>query len=113
VSALDIFMALFAAIGILAVLWLLVHGLVNREEPLPPRVELLPVSGSCAGLEGQVRALLSRTNAPALVLVDCGLDATGRLAVRCLCRRWSGLRLCTPGELGSLFSPSQPTQNNQ
>jgi hypothetical protein len=108
VSALDILMALLAAIGLLALLWLPVSALMDLGKvSLPPRVELLPVSGSAQGLEAQVRALVTGKNAPTLVLVDCGLDDTGALMARCLCRRWSGVQLCTPGELKELFSPME------
>ncbi len=108
-SALDILIALFAAIGILAVLWLIIGKLFTPAPAVSSSLlQVLPASGDGHQLEGQVRAILWQNYCQSiscpLILADCGLNAEGLKAAHCLTRRWPAVHICKPEELGALLS---------
>ncbi len=107
-SAPDCLIALFAAIGILAVLWLVIGKILSPAPAVPSGlVEVLPASGDGRRMEGQVRSILWQNACQGiscpLILADCGLDAEGLKAAGCLLRRWPALQLCKAEELGPLL----------
>ncbi len=115
-SALDILIALFAAIGILAVLWFVIGKILTPAPAVPSGLfEVLPASGDGHQLEQQVRSILWQNYCQGiscpLILADMGLDGEGRKAAQCLTRRWPAVQLCKGEELGTLLSQkaSEPT----
>lgn len=106
-SALDILIALFAAIGILAALWLVIGKLLTPASPTPSGLfQVLPASGDGCRLEGQVRGILWQNCCQGLscplIVADCGLDEEGQQAARCLARRWPEVQVYKAEELGWL-----------
>lgn len=77
----DGVIALLAAIGLTAILWLLADIIFRRREEIPA-VLLLPIRDTAEEMEYQVYCLLElrvRTGRYApIILVDCGLQESAR-----------------------------------
>lgn len=77
----DGVIALLAAVGLTAILWLLADMIFRRREEVPV-VLLLPVKGAAAEMEYQVHCLMelrTRTGRyTPIILADCGLCAEAK-----------------------------------
>ena len=97
----DGVVAALAAIGVTALLWLAASVLLYRESPVDA-VYVMRVSGDAAGLDAALRILAQNRRLPVL-LVDCGLDETGRRRTELLTARY-GAVLVTPQQLAELYT---------
>ena len=101
----DSVIAMFAAIGIVATVWLVGTALFapGRRRHLSPVLMLLPASGDAVTLEFTVRQILQEQNecghCPTLLIVDCGLTEEGLRLSCLLCRKHRNLELCKLDEL--------------
>jgi hypothetical protein len=110
-SALEIFCALFAAVGVVTVVWLLLSALLT---PCPGKdhtlVTLLPTQGDGDNLEPALRAALWQFHTSGLshplVVVDCGLNELGQERLRLLRTRWPGVEVCGVEEVVGVIDSS-------
>ncbi len=104
---LECLLALFATVGLSALIWLLFGRFLSTGPPLQPLTMVVHISGDAAALEQTLwhlswlkRSQISRFS---VILVDGGLNAQGREAVRILLAREPDLLLCTPEALPTLI----------
>ena len=98
----DGVLAGLAAIGLTAILWLLAGLVFRRRERAPEAVYLVALRGGAEQLDMTLRALENVRRLPVL-LVDCGLDETGRRRTELL-TAGSGAVLVTPAQLVALYT---------
>ena len=98
----DGVLAGLAAIGLTAILWLLAGLVFRRRERALEAVYLVALRGGAEQLDMTLRELESARRLPVL-LVDCGLDETGRRRVELL-TAGSGAVLVTPAQLAALYT---------
>ena len=98
----DGVLAGLAAIGLTAILWLLAGLVFRRRERAPAAVYLVALRGGAEQLDMTLRELESACRLPVL-LVDCGLDETGRRRVELL-TAGGGAMLVTPAQLTALYT---------
>lgn len=107
---LDALLALFAAVGIAALGWLLFGRMwLSREGPGIRAV--VPARGDGAGLEQTVRGALWLRDCAggrcAVVIVDCGLNEQGRALAQLLADREPEVWLCPGGHLETWIKESE------
>lgn len=105
----DGVVAALAAIGLTAVIFLLVSAIVHpRRRGMVPAVALVPVRGEEKKLEYTVRALersrYEEGGFSRIVIVDCGLAEDYRRVAELLCRDDYEVELCRPAELPDIFA---------
>jgi len=98
---LEIIGALFVAGGLLALGWLIFGRLLTPELGLSaPVFTVIPASGSGEKLEYTVNGLAwmreCKCQTCAILILDLGLDDTGRALALALRRRTPGLVICSP-----------------
>ena len=98
----DGVIALLAAFGAAALLWLLAGALLGRDEDLPV-VLAVPLRGQAEQMEYVVRALEMRRSrmggkAP-IVLIDAGMDAAARHRARLLAEEHGGVLLMSASDV--------------
>ena len=102
-------MALFAAMGLLSLAWLLFGKLLTPSEYAgAPMCIVVRGEGAGFGLEHTIHTMIlhqSREKARyPLVLVDAGLNEEGRMVADLLLKRWPEVRLCRPEELANYIT---------
>ena len=105
----DGVVAALAAIGLTAVIFLLVSAIVHpRRRGTVPAIALVPVRGAERKLEYTVRALersrYEEGGFSRIVIVDCGLEEEYRRVAELLCRDDYDVALCHPGELPDILT---------
>ena len=101
----DGVVAALAAIGVTALIWLLLW----REHPVDA-VYLVRVSGDGTGLDVTLRRLAQSRRLPVL-LVDCGLTDEGRRAAALLSDM--NTKLLTPQELAAYYTEEDTTEQGR
>lgn len=98
----DGVIALLAAVGLTAILWLLADMILRRREEVPV-VLLLPLRDAAEELEYQVYCLMelrSRTGRDTpILLMDCGLRDEARRRAEALTQTHAALVMMRPEEL--------------
>lgn len=98
----DGVIALLAAVGLTAILWLLADMIFRRREEVPV-VLLLPVKGAAEEMEYQVHCLMelrTRTGRyTPIILADCGLCAEAKGRADQLTQTHTGVIMIKAGEL--------------
>ena len=98
----DGVIALLAAVGLTAILWLLADMIFRRREEVPV-VLLLPVKGAAEEMEYQVHCLMelrTRTGRyTPIILADCGLNAEAKGRAEKLTQTHTGVMMIKAGEL--------------
>lgn len=110
----DGVIALLAAVGITALLWMALIWFFRRHEAATGAVFLLPLRGSGEGLEYRIHTLLEQRQRLGarmpVVMLDCGLDAAGRRRAELLPRRCEGVTLADLSELTKLLEAEPPRE---
>ena len=104
----DGVVAALAAIGLTAVIFLLISAVVHpRRRGTVGAIALVPVCGEEKRLEYTVRALersrYEEGGFSRIVIVDCGLAEEYRRVAELLCRDDYDVVLCRPGELPDIL----------
>jgi len=107
VTIVEILLAFFATMGIVALVWLLFGYMLSPVPAALPLCALIPIEGDAPLLEHTVRQLLWLRNGRLaqfqLILVDRGLSPTGRARVLLLLAQEPSLILTTPDALSQLI----------
>lgn len=107
VTIVELLLAFFATMGILALLWLLFGYLLSPIPTALPLYALIPIAGDAPFLEHTVRQLLWLRNGRLaqfqLILLDRGLSPTGQARVSLLLAQEPSLILTTPDALPQLI----------
>ncbi len=99
----DGIVAFLAAVGITTMIWLLADQLLRRREPALRCTLVLPVRGTEEEVDWAVytacrlRCRLRRQTA--VVLLDCGLEETGRLRAEVLAENNRCMTVLLPSQL--------------
>ena len=104
----DGVVAALAAIGLTAVIFLLVSAIVHpRRRDALPATAVVEACGEAKALEYTVRALLrsryEQGGFSRVVIVDCGLSDDARCVAELLCRSEYETYLCRKEELTDFF----------
>lgn len=98
----DGVIALLAAVGLTAILWLIADMIFRRREEVPV-VLLLPVKDAAEEMEYQVHCLMevrTRTGRyTPIILADCGLNAEAKERADKLTQTHTGVAMIKAGEL--------------
>lgn len=107
-AVLQVILALLAAVGLLALGWMLYGRLVTPVGELGPVYAVLPAAGDGERLEQEVKGLLwLRSGALAratIVIADGGLSPAGRAVAAALLRDATGVVLCPAEGLGEYLT---------
>lgn len=107
-AILQVILALLAAVGLLALGWMLYGKLVTPVGELGPVYAVLPADGDGARLEQEVKGLLwLRSGALAraiIVIADTGLTPEGRAVAAALMKDATGVVLCPAERLGEYLA---------
>ncbi len=105
---LELFAILLAAVGLLALGWMLFGRLVAPVGGGCPVYAVVPARGDGAGLEHAVDGLLWLRGGElarfTIVIADGGLDAEGRAVASALLARGQGLVVCPEERLGEYIA---------
>lgn len=103
----EFFLAFFAAVGLLSLIWLLFGHLLAPVPSKQPLYAVIPVEGDALFLESTVSHLLwlegGRLAVFQIVLVDTGLSEIGKERVSVLLSRQPELTLSSPELLVQLI----------
>lgn len=103
----ELLLAFFATMGILALLWLLFGQMLSPTPSTLPLRAIIPIDGDALALEHTVRQLLwlrnSRLAQFHLILLDCGLSEAGYERVRLLLSQEPSLIFTTADRLPQLI----------